>query len=78
LILPFTIGTYYLNSYQWMLDPIIALAGFSEYTLLNFNRIHEQYVRRLLVKRAIVALLTFLIVDAALLSLFIFVPGYRL
>jgi hypothetical protein len=56
----------------------MAFAGVSEYTLFSFNRVHESYVRRLLVKRGIMAFLTFLIIDAALCCIFILVPGYPL
>jgi hypothetical protein len=45
---------------------------------MNFNRIHEPYVHQLLVKRGLMAFFTFLLADAALCCLFIFVPGKRL
>lgn len=45
LILPFTVGIYFLASHQYMLDPILALAGFSEYTFMNFARIKEPFIR---------------------------------
>lgn len=45
LILPFTVGIYFLCSHQYMLDPVLALAGFSEYTFLSFARIKEPFVR---------------------------------
>lgn len=45
LILPFTIGVYALASHQYMLDPVLALAGFSEYTFMSFARIKEPFVR---------------------------------
>jgi hypothetical protein len=75
LILPFTIGIYALASHQYSLDPILALAGFSEYTFMSFSRIREGYVRNLLNKRAMMVLLVTILVDAALNVLFIFVPG---
>jgi hypothetical protein len=78
LILPFTIGVYLLASYQYSLDPIMALIGFSEYTPFNFSRIREPYVRKLLAKRAIMVLAVTVLVDAALCLLFILVPGKRL
>ncbi|KAK0384181.1 hypothetical protein NLU13_8269 [Sarocladium strictum] len=78
LILPFTIGVYLLASYQYSLDPIMALIGFSEYTPFNFSRIREPYVRKLLAKRAIMVLAVTALVDAALCLLFILVPGKRL
>ncbi|KAI1464158.1 regulator of G protein signaling superfamily [Daldinia caldariorum] len=77
-ILPFTIGVYFLASYQYSLDPIMALAGFSELTPLQFTRIREPYVRKLLIQRSLVVLAVTAIVDAALCVLFIFVPGHRL
>jgi len=78
LILPFTLGIYALNSYQWMLDPILAFIGLSEYTFMNFVRIREPYVRSLLLKRGAFCFLTFVLVDVALCLLFILVPGKRL
>ncbi|KAM0255695.1 hypothetical protein ACHAQJ_005539 [Trichoderma viride] len=78
LILPFTIGVYFLASYQYSLDPILALIGFSEYTPFNFSRIREPYVRRLLAKRALMVLAVTFLIDAGLCVLFILVPGKRL
>ena len=77
-ILPFTVGVYFLASYQYSLDPLIALVGFSEYTPFNFSRIREPYVRKLLVKRSIMVLAWTLLIDAGLCVLFILVPGKRL
>ena len=48
LILPFTVGIYFLASHQYMLDPILALAGFSEYTFMHFARIKEPFIRYVL------------------------------
>lgn len=78
MILPFTVGVYFLASYQYVLDPLIALVGFTEYTTFNFSRIREPYVRKLLIKRSIVVLAVTALVDAALCVLFILVPGKRL
>ena len=77
-ILPFTIGVYFLASYQYSLDPIMALIGFTEYTPFNFSRIREPYVRKLLVKRSIMVLAWTLVIDAGVCVLFILVPGKRL
>lgn len=56
----------------------MALIGLSEYTPFNFSRVREPYVRQLLVKRALMVLAVTVIIDAALLVLFILVPGKRL
>jgi hypothetical protein len=45
---------------------------------MNFIRIREPYVRRLLNRRAMIALLVVILVDAACVVLFVFVPGKRL
>ena len=45
VILPFTVGVYFLASHQYMLDPIMALAGFSEYTPFGVHAIKEPFVR---------------------------------
>lgn len=45
LILPFTVGIYFLGTHQYMLDPILALLGLSEYTFMSFARIKEPFVR---------------------------------
>lgn len=47
-ILPFTVGVYFLASHQYMLDPLMALAGYSEYTLGSLHRIREPFVRYVL------------------------------
>lgn len=77
-IIPFTVGVYFLASYQYSLDPVLALIGLSEYTPFNFSRVREPYVRSLLAKRAIMVLAVTVLVDAALCVLFILVPGKRL
>lgn len=78
LIIPFTFGVYFLASFQYSLDPVLALLGFSEYTPFNFSRVREPFVRKLLAKRALVVLGVTILIDAALLVLFILVPGKRL
>ncbi|KAI4597149.1 Bud site selection protein, Revert to axial protein 1 [Pestalotiopsis sp. 9143b] len=78
VILPFTIGVYFLASYQYSLDPLMAIVGYSEYTTFNFTRIREPYVRKLLIKRSLMVLAVTALVDAALCVLFILVPGKRL
>jgi hypothetical protein len=45
LILPFTVGIYLLATHQYMLDPIMALLGFSEYTFFSFATIKEPFVK---------------------------------
>ncbi|KAK3382398.1 RGS domain-containing protein [Lasiosphaeria ovina] len=78
LVLPFTVGVYCLASYQYSLDPILALFGASEYTPFNFSRVREAYVRRMLARRALTVLAVTVLIDAALCVLFILVPGKRL
>lgn len=78
LILPFTVGVYFLASYQYSLDPILALIGYSEYTPFSFSRIREPYIRSLLAKRALMVLAVTILIDAGLCILFILVPGKRL
>ncbi|KAL1958190.1 hypothetical protein VTO42DRAFT_5045 [Malbranchea cinnamomea] len=78
VILPFAFGTYFLSSYQYKMDPILALIGLSEYTFMNFTGIREPYVRTLLNKRALACILLAVAVAVALSILFIFVPGHHL
>ncbi|KAK3328928.1 RGS domain-containing protein [Apodospora peruviana] len=78
LILPFTVGVYCLASYQYSIDPVLALVGYSEYTPFNFSRVREPYVRKLLAERAMVVLGVTVLIDAALCVLFTLVPGKRL
>ncbi|KAK2808076.1 hypothetical protein FQN50_004994 [Emmonsiellopsis sp. PD_5] len=78
VILPFTLAAYFLCSYQYKIDPVFALAGFSEYTFFTWARIREPYVRSLLSRRASVSLLLSVFVAVALCVLFIFVPGTQL
>lgn len=75
VILPFTIAAYFIASYQYKIDPVMAFLGYSEYTFMNWAAVREPYVRRLLVKRAVATLLIALFVAAALSVLFILVPG---
>ncbi|KAL2401064.1 hypothetical protein ABEF93_000521 [Exophiala dermatitidis] len=77
VILPFTIGSYFLVSYQYKLDTVAAYLGFSEYTWMNWSRVREPFVRRLLLTRATMALLMFAATAVALSILFIFVPGTK-
>jgi hypothetical protein len=53
----------------------MAFLGFSEYTFMNWSRIREPYVQKLLTKRAIMAFVLFHVIALVLLVLFIFVPG---
>ena len=78
LILPFTIGVYCLSSQQYRIDPVLALAGLSEYTFMNWSRIREPFVRQLLNKRALMVLFITVLIGVCLTLLFIFVPGKRL
>ncbi|KAK2738762.1 Bud site selection protein, Revert to axial protein 1 [Myotisia sp. PD_48] len=78
VILPFAIAAYFLSSYQYKIDPIMALLGLSEYTFMNWTRIREPYVRSLLVKRASVSLILAVVIAVAICLLFILVPGTRL
>ncbi|KAG8629783.1 hypothetical protein KVT40_001402 [Elsinoe batatas] len=78
LILPFLVGIYFLASHQYMLDPLLALAGYSEYTFMHFQRVKEPFVRKLLNKRALMCLGVIFLITAALCLLFILVPGRRL
>ena len=75
MILPFAIASYSFLTYSYRIDPIMAWAGFSEYTFMNWVLIHDPYVRSLLVKRATMALLISVLLTAALSVLFILVPG---
>jgi len=78
LILPFTIGVYALSSQQYSIDPVLALAGLSEYTFMNWSRIREPYIRKLMNKRALMVLFFTVLIGVCLIILFIFVPGHRL
>ncbi|KAL6236200.1 hypothetical protein BDW75DRAFT_116391 [Aspergillus navahoensis] len=78
IILPFIIASYFIVSYQYKIDPVMAFVGYSEYTFMNWSPIHEPYVRKLLVKRAVATVLIAALVAAALSILFILVPGTML
>jgi hypothetical protein len=78
LILPFTIAIYLIFTHQYMLDPIIALVGYSEYTFFDFNKIREPFVRKTLNRRSLTVLVMFAVLTTAICCLFILVPGRRL
>lgn len=61
-----------------MLDPILALAGRSEYVFMTVYPVKETFVRKMLVQRAIMCLCWIALIDAVLCCLFILVPGKRL
>ncbi|KAJ5715733.1 uncharacterized protein N7483_012914 [Penicillium malachiteum] len=75
VILPFAVASYFIVSYQYKIDPVMAFISYSEYTFMNWAPIRENYVRQLLNKRAIVTAAVAFLVTAALSILFIFVPG---
>ena len=78
LIIPFTLGIYFLVSWQYYLDPIIAYAHYSEYTFFNFSRIREPYVQKMLYKRGLMVFAMTAGIAICLNVLFIFVPGKHL
>ncbi|KAJ5611962.1 hypothetical protein N7528_009067 [Penicillium herquei] len=75
VILPFAVASYFIVSYQYKIDPVMAFIGYSEYTFMNWAPIRENYVRQLLNKRAIVTAAVAFLITVALSILFIFVPG---
>ncbi|KAJ5637978.1 hypothetical protein N7490_007857 [Penicillium lividum] len=75
VILPFAVAAYFIVSYQYKIDPVMAFIAYSEYTFMNWAPIREPYVRKLLNKRAIVTAAVAFLTAAALSILFIFVPG---
>ena len=44
VILPFTVGVYLLAGHQYMLDPLLAMAGYSEYTFGSLHKVQEPFV----------------------------------
>ncbi|KAJ5505639.1 Regulator of G protein signaling superfamily [Penicillium expansum] len=78
IILPFAVASYFIISYHYKIDPVMAFLGYSEYTFMNWAPIREPYVRKLLNKRAVVTALIAFLTAAALSILFIFVPGTML
>ena len=65
-------------SHQYTLDPLVALVGFFEHTFFRFSRVEEPFVKVLLRKRALIALAYIVLITAAVVVLFVFVPGRRL
>ena len=57
---------------------LLALAGLNENTFMNWARIEEPYIRKLMNKRAIMVLLLTVLIGVCLIVLFIFAPGHRL
>lgn len=78
IILPFAIGCYFLSSYQYKTDPVLAFIGLSEYNPMKFTGIREPYVRKMINRRATMSVMVASIVAAALCIIFILVPGRRL
>ncbi|KAI5785941.1 RGS domain-containing protein [Geopyxis carbonaria] len=78
LILPFLVGVYCLIAHQYSLDPILGILGISEYTFMNFMKVKEPYIRRLLIKRSAWILGLTVIIVVILVCIYTFVPGRRL
>lgn len=72
------VASYFIVSYQYKIDPVMAFLGYSEYTFMTWAPIREPYVRQLLNKRAVVTTTIAFLTAAALSVLFIFVPGTML
>ncbi|KAJ1032481.1 hypothetical protein NDA16_000505 [Ustilago loliicola] len=78
VILPFSVAVLLLMSHQYELDPILVFLSQSETTPFRLIRIREPYVHRLLLQRSLGVLLLIALITAALMVLFVFVPGHRL
>lgn len=75
LIIPFLLGSHLLTGYQYKIDVFMAFFSYSEYTFMNWSKIREPYVRKLIMKRALMAFVLFHVLALVLLVLFISVPG---
>ncbi|KAH8597637.1 RGS domain-containing protein [Bisporella sp. PMI_857] len=75
ITIPFTLGWYALITRQYSIDPILAFAGYSEYSLGSLAKIKEPYINKLLRKRALMCILVFLLFDAAHVLIFTLVPA---
>ncbi|ERF75345.1 hypothetical protein EPUS_00138 [Endocarpon pusillum Z07020] len=75
LIIPYLLGSHLLVAYQYKIDVFMAFFSYSEYTFMNWSKIREPYVRKLIMKRALMAFVLFHVIALLLLVLFIFVPG---
>jgi hypothetical protein len=53
----------------------MAFLGFSEYTFMNWSRVREPFIGKLLRARATMAFFVFAAIAVAFSVLFIFVPG---
>jgi hypothetical protein len=77
-LLPFFIATNLLLSAYYSLSPLLAAFQQSETTPFRTMRVREAYVRRLLAMRAAWIELVCVVLTAALVCVFVFVPGHRL
>ncbi|KAF1993737.1 regulator of G protein signaling superfamily [Amniculicola lignicola CBS 123094] len=75
IILPFLVAVYCLVSHSYMLDPIVGIFGFSEYTFMRFVRIRDPFIRSLTVRRSTFAVGIILLSTLAGCAVFIFAPG---
>ncbi len=60
-------------SIHWI--PSSRSLGLASTRSFNFSRVREPYIRKLLVRRAVVVTIVTFLIDAALCALFIFMPG---
>ena len=73
--IPFAVAFYGIVTWGYNLDPVVALAGYSESTFGQFRRIKHYYARKLLIRRSLVCIALWLAGTAAFTCLFVFVPG---
>lgn len=80
IVVSFLIGFYCLVSSVYRLDPLLALAGFSESFIpkQSFIKVHDRFIYRLLLKRSLWVLALILLFTAILTIVFCLVPGRRL
>lgn len=78
LFIPFTFAVLFLISHQYELDPILVFFGQSETTPFRTLTIREEYVKKLLIGRAVWVSILVAVCVTALTLLFWAVPGHRL
>lgn len=78
LFIPYTLAILFLISHQYELDPVLVFLGQSESTPFRTLSIREQYVKKLLLGRAIWVSVLVAVCTVALTMIFWAVPGHRL
>ncbi|PKI84284.1 Bud site selection protein, Revert to axial protein 1 [Malassezia vespertilionis] len=78
ILLPTVVAMYFLVSYMYTMDPILALLRYTEMAPFHMRKVEDGYIAKQQRLHAMSALLMIALLTAAFTVLFVFVPGHHL